>query len=76
MGTAKARGRNPLTDARHVRYAIAPFDQVEGVTDTERDEAWKRIQGGPTLRGRGLRVGLARGLCGRQSPQTLTRSPT
>ncbi len=35
--------KEPLTDARHVRNAIARFDQVEGVTDTERDQAWKRI---------------------------------
>src|SRR5579862_2008022 len=33
----------PLTDARHVRNAIARFDQVEGVSDAERDEAWQRI---------------------------------
>ncbi len=36
--------KEPLTDARHVRNAIARFDQVEGVTDSERDQAWKRIQ--------------------------------
>jgi hypothetical protein len=35
--------KEPLTDARHVRNAIARFDQVEGVSDSERDEAWKRI---------------------------------
>jgi len=35
--------KEPLTDARHVRNAIARFDQVEGVSDTERDRAWKRI---------------------------------
>src|SRR6202007_2053036 len=35
--------KEPLTDARHVRNAIARFDQVEGVSDAERDEAWKRI---------------------------------
>jgi len=35
--------KEPLTDARHVRNAIARFDQVEGVTDAERDEAWGRI---------------------------------
>jgi hypothetical protein len=35
--------KEPLTDARHVRNAIARFDQVEGVSDTERDQAWKRI---------------------------------
>jgi hypothetical protein len=36
--------KEPLIDARHVRNAIARFDQVEGVTDDERDEAWKRIK--------------------------------
>jgi hypothetical protein len=35
--------KEPLTDANHVRNAIARFDQVEGVTETERDRAWKRI---------------------------------
>jgi hypothetical protein len=35
--------KEPLTDARHVRNAISRFDQVEGVTDAERDEAWQRI---------------------------------
>ena len=36
--------KEPLTDAKHVRNAIARFDQVEGVTDAERDRAWKRIR--------------------------------
>src|SRR5439155_4230815 len=36
--------KEPLTDARHVRNAVARFDQVEGVTDAERDQAWKRIR--------------------------------
>ena len=35
--------KEPLTDAKHVRNAIARFDQVEGVTDAERDRAWKKI---------------------------------
>ena len=35
--------KEPLVDAKHVRNAIARFDQVEGVTDTEKDAAWKRI---------------------------------
>jgi hypothetical protein len=38
-----AERKEPLTDARHVRNAISRFDQVEGVTDQERDQAWKRI---------------------------------
>lgn len=36
--------KEPLEDARHVRNAVARFDQVEDVTDAERDAAWKRIQ--------------------------------
>jgi hypothetical protein len=35
--------KEPLTDAGHVRNAIARFDQVEGVSDADRDEAWQRI---------------------------------
>jgi acyl-CoA reductase-like NAD-dependent aldehyde dehydrogenase len=35
--------KEPIEDAAHVRNAIARFDQVEGVSDAERDEAWKRI---------------------------------
>lgn len=35
--------KEPLVDATHVRNAIARFDQVEGVTDSERDKAWERI---------------------------------
>jgi hypothetical protein len=36
--------KEPLEDASHVRNAIARFDQVEGVSDAERDAAWKRIK--------------------------------
>lgn len=36
--------KEPLNDAAHVRNAIARFDQVEGVTDAERDRAWARIR--------------------------------
>jgi len=36
--------KEPLTDARHVRNAVARFDQVEGVSDADRDRAWKRIK--------------------------------
>jgi hypothetical protein len=35
--------KEPIVDAKHVRNAISRFDQVEGVSDAERDEAWKRI---------------------------------
>jgi hypothetical protein len=36
--------KEPLEDARHVRDAVARFDQVKDVTNKERDEAWRRIQ--------------------------------
>ena len=36
--------KEPLNDAAHVRNAIARFDQVEGVSDADRDEAWNRIK--------------------------------
>ena len=36
--------KEPLEDASHVRNAVARFDQVEGVSDKERDEAWDRIK--------------------------------
>ena len=35
--------KEPIEDANHVRAAIARFNQVEGVSDAERDAAWKRI---------------------------------
>ena len=40
---AKQR-KEPLEDASHVRNAVARFDQVEGVSDADRDEAWNRIK--------------------------------
>jgi hypothetical protein len=36
--------KEPLTDADHVRNAIARFNQTKGVTDAERDEAFANIQ--------------------------------
>jgi hypothetical protein len=52
--------KEPLNDARHVRNAVARFDQVEGVSDTERDAAWRRIRSaarkyGVEIRARGWR---------------------
>jgi len=35
--------KEPIHDAEHVRNAIARFDQVEDVSDADRDAAWKRI---------------------------------
>lgn len=36
--------KEPLNDAGHVRNAVARFDQVKGVSDKERDAAWRRIR--------------------------------
>jgi hypothetical protein len=36
--------KEPISDAAHVRNALARFDQVEGVSDADRDAAWRRIR--------------------------------
>lgn len=36
--------KEPLTDASHVRNASARFNQVKGVSDSERKQARKRIE--------------------------------
>ncbi len=36
--------KEPLVDARHVRNAVARFNQVEGVSNADRDRAWRRIR--------------------------------
>jgi Family of unknown function (DUF6582) len=36
--------KEPLTDASHVRNAVARFLQVEGVTDADRDLAFANIK--------------------------------
>jgi len=36
--------KEPMTDAAHVRSAIARFAQVKGVTDAERDVAFANIE--------------------------------
>lgn len=35
--------KEPIEDAKHVRAAIARFNQVRDVSDDERDHAWQRI---------------------------------
>jgi hypothetical protein len=40
--------KEPIHDAPHVRNAIARFKQVQGVTEAERDAAWKRIKSAAT----------------------------
>lgn len=36
--------KEPITDASHVKAALARFDQVEGVSDADRDQAFANIQ--------------------------------
>jgi hypothetical protein len=36
--------KEPLTDAQHVKNALARFDQVEGVSDDDRDLAFANIK--------------------------------
>lgn len=36
--------KEPLTDVEHVRNALARFDQVEGVSDSDKDLAFRNIK--------------------------------
>ncbi|MFI4978704.1 MAG: DUF6582 domain-containing protein [Solirubrobacterales bacterium] len=63
--------KEPLNDARHVRNAIARFDQVEGVSEAERDAAWRRIRAaakkyGVEVKARGWRSLMKGGKTGRR----------
>jgi hypothetical protein len=64
--------KEPLNDARHVRNAVARFDQVEGVSDSERAAAWRRIRAaarkyGVEIKVRGWRALMKGGKTGRRS---------
>lgn len=70
--------KEPLNDAGHVRNAIARFDQVKGVSDAERDAAWRRIRAaarkfGVEVRARGWRQLMRDGKTDRQQPRRATR---
>ena len=43
--------KEPLTDADHVRNALARFDQVEGVSDADRDLAFANIKAAASFYG-------------------------
>lgn len=63
--------KEPLNDASHVRNAVARFDQVEGVSDEERDAAWRRIRSaarkyGVHIEARGWRQLMKGGRSGRR----------
>ncbi len=36
--------KEPITDAPHVKAALARFDQVDGVSNADRDQAFANIQ--------------------------------
>jgi len=67
--------KEPLNDASHVRNAIARFDQVEGVSDSEREAAWKRIRAaakkyGVEVKARGWRSLMKGGASAERSGRT------
>lgn len=43
--------KEPLTDANHVRNALARFDQVEDVSDADRDLAFANIKADAVIGG-------------------------
>lgn len=47
--------KEPMTDADHVRNALARFDQVEGVSDSDRDLAFANIKAAAAYYGVELR---------------------
>jgi len=64
--------KEPLNDASHVRIALARFDQVKGVTESERDAAWRRIRSaarryGVEVKARGWRSLMNGGRTGKKS---------
>jgi hypothetical protein len=52
-----AQRKEPLTDAAHVRMALARFPQVRGVTDIDRDLAFENIRLAAQYYGVSLPVG-------------------
>lgn len=46
-----AQRKEPLENVGHVRNAVARFEQVQDVTDDQRDKAWQRIKAAATLYG-------------------------
>jgi len=71
--------KEPLNDARHVRNAVARFDQVEGVSDAERNAAWRRIRAaarkfGVEISARGWRSLMKGAHTSRRSSRPATRS--
>jgi hypothetical protein len=60
--------KEPLTDAGHVRSAIARFRQVDGVTDDERAQAFANIKAAAEYYGVALRAASWRDLVSNGEP--------
>lgn len=60
-----AQRKEPLTDANHVRNAIARFDQVQGVSDADRELAFANLKKAAEYYGVGLTEASWRELNGR-----------
>ena len=56
--------KEPLTDSSHVRNALARFDQVEGVSDADRDLAFANIKAAAAYYGVDVRETSWRDLTG------------
>lgn len=59
-----AERKEPLTDAAHVRSAVARFGRVEGVTDRERAQAFANLHAAAQYYGITLRASSWRDLMG------------
>jgi hypothetical protein len=71
--------KEPLNDASHVRNAIARFDQVQGVSDSEREAAWRRIRTaarkfGVEVEAKGWRSLMKPGKAGKTTGRTTGRT--
>jgi hypothetical protein len=56
--------KEPLTDAGHVRSAIARFDSVDGVSNSERAQAFENIKAAAEYYGIALKASIWHDLVG------------
>jgi hypothetical protein len=59
-----AERKEPLTDAAHVRSAIARFAEVRGVSESERSQAFANIKAAASYYGVSVRAGSWHDLVG------------
>ena len=72
-----AQRKEPIENASHVRNAVARFDQVQGVSKADRDDAWQRIRAAARKFGVHLRdeAGRHHRRLGRVDPVARTVAP-